>query len=363
MQPTMKEKGIHIKDIQPNASVRGIFLVKEKTLAVTRNGAPYLALSLADKTGAMEARVWERSEEWNELFRKGDYVAVEAQSESFRDKTQLNILRLEPHPANLVNAADFLPSSAHHPEEMWRELKSLAAGVKNRYLAQLLKAFFSDKSFRERFKVAPAAKRMHHAYLSGLLEHTLSVAKLVSGILKNYPELDESLLLTGGILHDIGKIREYTYPPEASCFDYTDEGRLVGHPVMGAEMVRQKVDTIPHFPKETAMLLQHLILSHHGEYESGSPKRPKTAEAFVLHLADDMDAKVNAIAGLKAGRSEDSAQWSAFFRPLERYIYFGGETALPDTEGSLEATPVPAEVKETAGEQYSLMDKLKGTGK
>jgi 3'-5' exoribonuclease len=180
------------------------------------------------------------------------------------------------------------------------------------------------------------------------------VTTLVTGAVKNYPELDEDLLLTGSILHDIGKMKEYTYPPESSFFDYTDEGRLVGHLVIGAQMVQEKIGTIPHFPEDKAMLLKHLILSHHGEYESGSPKRPKTAEAFVLHLLDDLDAKVNAIKTLRKAQPQ-AGHWSGFFHPLERYIYFG--------EGDLEEAPEPEKEKTTvrepaAGETYSLIDRL-----
>ncbi len=352
----MQEKGIHIKDIQPGTTVRGLFLVKEKTTAFTKNGALYLALTLADKTGEIEARVWEKGEEKDALFKKGSYISIEAQADSYRNQTQLNVLKLSPCPADAVDAADFLASSPRDAEEMWQELKRLTKQVTNLHLAQLLKGFLNDKEFRLRFKVAPAAKRMHHAYLGGLLEHTLSVATLVANVAENYPELDKDLLVTGSILHDIGKIKEYTYPPEATYFDYTDQGRLVGHLVIGAEMVQQKIDSIPNFPEDTAMLLRHLILSHHGEYESGSPKRPKTAEAFVLHLLDDLDAKVNAIKGLrKSSRPEPAALWSGFFRPLERYIYLGEQ----DFEASLESEKEKTVATEpAAGETYSLIERL-----
>lgn len=353
----MQGKRTYIKDIQAGKPVRGIFLVREKNTALTKNGTFYLAITLADRSGEIEARVWEGGEEKSPLFKKGDYILVEAQAESYRNQTQLNILQLSPCPPETVDAADFLPSSSRDPEEMWRELRQFGKRVSNPYLAQLLNAFFQDRDIRRRFKVAPAAKRMHHAYLSGLLEHTLSVTNLVANVLKNYPELDQDLLLSGSILHDIGKIREYTYPPENSYFDYTDEGRLVGHLVIGAEMVQQKTGGIPNFPQDLAMLLKHLILSHHGEYESGSPKRPKTAEGFVLHLLDDLDAKVAAIQSLKKGRLEPSLTWSSFFRPLERYIYFG--------EGDLEATLASEKEKAggagslpAAGETYSLIDRL-----
>lgn len=354
----MPEKGIYIKDIQPNQTVRGIFLVKEKNSALTKNGAFYLAMTVADKTGEMGARVWDKGEEWDPLFKKGDYISIEAQAESYRDQTQLNITQLTPCSPETLNARDFLPSSPRDSEEMWRELKQLARRVTNPHFAQLLNSFFNDKSFSQRFKVAPAAKRMHHAYLGGLLEHTLSVTQLVADVVKNYPELDEKLVLTGSILHDMGKIREYSYPPEASYFDYTDEGRLVGHLVIGAEMLQEKIETLPRFPKDTAMLLKHLILSHHGQHESGSPKRPKMAEAFVLHLLDDLDAKINAIRSLKKAQVEPSA-WSGFFRPLERYIYFGEAEleAMPETEKGRAAGAEPA-----AGETYSLIDRL-GMGK
>ncbi|MFH1148222.1 MAG: HD domain-containing protein [Pseudomonadota bacterium] len=344
-------KGAYIKDIRPGMAVQGIFLVKDKVQALTKNGLPYLTLNLSDKTGDLEGRIWEKTNEWNGLFKKGDYVLIEAQAESFRDQTQLNIMRLEACVPTLVNPADFLPSSVKDIEEMWRELKGISARIKNDHLAELLRNFFRDKAFGARFKTAPAAKRMHHAYLGGLLEHTLSLTRLVSAIIPEYPQLDGDLLLAGTILHDVGKTREFTYPPESSFFDYTDEGRLVGHIVIGAQMVQEKIDLMRRFPRDLAMVLKHLVLSHHGEYEFGSPKRPKTAEAFVLHLSDDLDAKINALSGLKS-QSGPSAQWSNFFRPLERYIFLGGV-------GKADQERVLPEEKDTTDENYSLLDRLK----
>lgn len=360
----MKEKGILVRDIKPNSAVKGIFLVREKNLALTRNGAPYLALSLSDKTGSIEGRIWDKSAESNSLFKKGEYVEIEAQAESFRDQTQLNILRISPCSTDSVNTADFLPSSVFDPEDMWRELKKSSRQISDPYLTRLLQSFFNDDHFVTAFKTAPAAKRMHHAYLAGLLEHTLSVTRIIRGIIPNYSDIDRDLLISGTILHDIGKIREFTYPPSHNYFDYTDEGRLVGHLVTGAQMVREKMQKIPNFPRETALLLEHLILSHHGEYEYGSPKRPKTIEAFALHFADDLDAKINALNCLKMNRADNSAVWSAFFPPLERYLYLGADSeitpeasaehtlhGLPD--GNTSPKKLPA-----SGQNYSLIDML-----
>lgn len=332
-------------------AVQGVFLVKDKVQAFTKNGAPYLTLSLSDKTGDLEGRIWDKTNEWNSLFRKGDYVLIEAQAESFRDQTQLNIARLEACVPSFLNHADFLPSSTKDIEEMWRELKRISTGIENSYMAELLRSFFRDKIFTARFKMAPAAKRMHHAYLGGLLEHTLSVTKIVGSIIPEYPQLDRDLLLTGTILHDVGKTREFSYPPESSFFDYTDEGRLVGHIVIGTQMVQEKIDSMRRFPEDQAMILKHLILSHHGEYEFGSPKRPKTAEAFVLHLSDDLDAKINALSGLRS-LSGPCAQWSNFFRPLERYIFLG--TGQKEQDAAL-----PQTKRDTADENYSLLDRLR----
>jgi 3'-5' exoribonuclease len=203
---------------------------------------------------------------------------------------------------------------------MFAELEGFVASVAVPHLKALLAAFFADAEVVGAFKRAPAAKGFHHVYIGGLLEHTLSVVRLLDVASRHYEGVDRDLLLAGGILHDIGKIREYRYE---GLIDYSDEGRLIGHIVIGVEMLDEKIATLEAFPPETAMALRHILLSHHGEMEFGSPKRPKTLEAMIVHQLDDLDAKVNAIQGFVADAPDDASAWTPFHRLFGRFLYKG----------------------------------------
>ena len=308
-----------INQIRENDLVEGVFWVKEKAMPFTRTGTPYLRVRLTDRSGEMEGRIWDGVEEFADLFEREDFIRIKAQATSYQDQVQLNIKSLTKAERGEVALEDFLPASERDPEEMLAELVGIAQGIENPYLKELVMAFLGDKEFTTLFKRAPGAKRLHHACLGGLLEHTLSVTKLIEEIRGHYAGINHDLLLAGGILHDVGKVNELSYD---IAFDYTDEGRLVGHIVMGTEMVEERIAQIKGFPKELAMLMKHLMISHHGQYEYGSPKRPKTLEANILYYLDDLDAKVNGIQEFM-NKGEEGERWTPFHRMFDRFFYKG----------------------------------------
>ena len=308
-----------INQIRENDLVEGVFWVKEKAKPFTRTGTPYLRVRLTDRTGEMEGRIWDGVEEFTDLFEREDFIRIKAQATSYQDQVQLNIKSLKRAEGAEVVLEDFLPASEKDSEEMLAELIEIAQGIENKYLKELVMAFLGDEAFTTSFKRAPGAKRLHHACLGGLLEHTLSVVKLIEEIKGHYEGINHDLLLAGGVLHDIGKVHELSYD---IAFDYTDEGRLVGHIVMGTQMVEERIAQIKDFPKELAMLMKHLMISHHGQYEWGSPKRPKTLEANILYYLDDLDAKVSGIQEFM-DKGEEGERWTAFHRMFDRFFYKG----------------------------------------
>jgi len=308
-----------INEIRENAIVEGIFWVKEKAMPLSRTGNPYLRVRLADRTGEIEGRIWDGVEEFAGLFERDDFIHIKAQATSYQDRVQLNIKSLTKAGEDEVKLDEFLPSSLRDPDEMLGELVAIAQGIENQYLQELVMAFLENEEFTPLFKRAPGAKRLHHCYLGGLLEHTLSVVQLIQKLKGYYEGIDHDLLLAGGILHDIGKVHELTYE---RAFDYTDVGRLVGHIVMGVEMIDKEIARIEGFPTELAMLMRHLMISHHGQHEWGSPTRPMTLEAQILHHLDDLDAKVSGIKEFME-KAEQGATWTDYHRMFERFFYMG----------------------------------------
>lgn len=347
------EKKRFVKELTENESLVSSFLVKAKTLGNTRSGNPFLKISLTDRTGETEGRIWERARELDDDFSVNDVVRVQARVERYQGKLQLNISGLERVDPAEVDPALFIPTGPEDPDRLLQQLKDLAAKVQNLHLKRLLQAFFSDRSFIQQMKQAPAAKSIHHAYLGGLLEHTVSVTQLLDRICDHYPRLDRDLLITAGILHDIGKLEEFSYQ---LYIDYTDAGRLLGHVVLGAQRVQEKINSLEGFPLELSLTLQHLMVSHHGEYEFGAPKRPKTIEAFALHYVDDLDARMNHLKNLLEAEKESPSHWTAFQRIYDRYVFKGVSEEkvslqLQDQESKDDAEP----------ENYNFFDKLVGS--
>ncbi|MBI2360975.1 MAG: HD domain-containing protein [Deltaproteobacteria bacterium] len=311
-------KPLFVADIRDNQPVDSVFLVAAKNHGVTKSGNGYLTLRLLDRSGEIEARVWERAEQVGRAFDKNDFVRVRGQATQYQGKVQIRVQEIARIDEREVATEDFLPRSQADPEEMAEELKTILRGMKDPHLRALAEAFFSDQTFMELFKRAPAGKTIHHSYLGGLLEHTLSLLKLILKVVENYRGIDVDLLLTGGFLHDSGKIYEFSYDRAVA---YTDRGQLLGHLIMEIEMVDEKIKSIADFPEELAMLLKHMIVSHHGALEFGSPKLPQTVEAVMLHYLDDLDGKIQSIQSLL--RKEPASRWTSFHRAYERPFFRG----------------------------------------
>ncbi len=311
-------KKVFVKEINENDKVESIFLVKQKSISFTKAGSPYLNLTLIDKTGEVNGKVWEQAEKLAKLFQKDDFVKIKSTAVTYQNSLQLNISSIIPLSPSEIDITNFLPQAKNDIEQTFLKLKAIIEEVSNAHLKKLLDLFIADDQLIRLFKLAPAAKKMHHVYLGGLLEHTLSLSNLILQISKHYEGLNVDLLLTGGILHDIGKIHELTY---SRSFDYSDSGRLIGHITLGVEMINEKIRLIPDFPQELAVELRHLIISHHGEYQYGSPKRPKTLEAFILYYLDDLDAKVEEIQSFIQREEENQTKCAGYHQMLERFIY------------------------------------------
>jgi len=321
MTKSNKKKHLFIAELNEGRQVNDLFLVSRKIRAETKTGKPYLALTLMDRTGEIEGRVWDNVDRFDEQSAVGNVITLHGTAKSFRDQLQLTITTLHKVDENAFCPGDFMPASTRAAADMKSELQGLIDGIEDQPLHRLSQHIFQGRML-EQFATAPAAKRMHHAYIGGLIEHTLSVTGLALKMSDHYPQLDRNLLIAGALLHDIGKIREFSYA--AAPFEYTDEGRLIGHMVMGSEMVRNAAKTIPEYAQERLDQLIHLILSHHGRYEFGSPCLPMTVEAIILHHCDDMDAKMNYIGRLSEQVDEDRHQWSDYQRPLERFLLLRG---------------------------------------
>jgi len=317
---TTANKNIRIQEIRDGQQVEGHFLVKEMGRGETKAGKPYLMLIVMDATGELAGRVWDNADQLLPECPVGAVVGLSAKAESYKGVMQLKIDTLKRVDPATVDPADFLPTTPGDIKAMTRELAAIADGVENPYLRELLLAFLKDRRFMAAFKAAPAAKAMHHAYVGGLLEHTLAIARLANQVCDLYPTLDRSLLLAGVLLHDIGKIREFDTAKIPA--DYSDTGRLVGHMVLGIGMIDERITTIKGFPPDLAARLKHLILSHHGSHEFGSPVLPMMIEAFVLHFLDNLDAKIAYFDRLGSQtQGGDSYQWSDYQRNLERFLY------------------------------------------
>jgi len=318
----MKEQFVEdIADIKEGEWIEDSFLVRGIQLSVRKDGKPYLMLKVGDKTGVIDCKIWDQIDEFIDRFSVDDFVKIKGVITSYQGIKEINIKQLEKLEDNVVNIRDFVAISHHDTDEMDRELYSIISNVKNPYLHRLLTLFYEDKAFMELFKIAPAAKDIHHAFLSGLLEHSIEVARLCIDIKRHYEDVDIDLLITGAILHDIGKIRELKYK---KGFDYTDEGRLIGHILIGAEMAEEKIGQIKDFPSKLAILVKHMIISHQGTYEWGSPKMPQTLEAIILHHLDDLSAKVNIVRKAFEKETREKGDFSGFNKALGRYLYKSG---------------------------------------
>lgn len=305
-----------INELHDGDMVTGTYLCKKKETLKTKAGKSYYSLTLQDKTGILDAKVWELSNGIDH-FESMDYIHIDGQITSFQNSLQLSIKRIRKSQEGEYNESDFFPVSNKNIEEMYQELLKYINDINEPHLRKLVHSFYvDDKKFIERFKKHSAAKTVHHGFIGGLLEHTLGVVKLCNYMADNYPIINRDLLISSALFHDIGKLDELSSFPEN---DYTDDGQLLGHIFIGAEQVGLKIKDIPSFPVKLASEIRHCILAHHGELAYGSPKKPALVEAMALNFADNADAKMQTMMELFQS-SEDKADWLGYNRLFESNI-------------------------------------------
>jgi len=309
-------KTLFVKDLTADQSITTFFLVHEKEIRNTTGGKPYLRMELGDRSGTVEARMWEQFEIAAKSIGRDDFVKVQARVEIYRNRPQLSLQQFRLARPEEIDLADYLPHTAHNVEELYQQLLRYVDGMKNPWLKQLVARLLNEPAIASRYKRAPAAKVMHHAYLGGLLEHVVGLCGLAKLVAAHYPELDLDLLLTAAMLHDVGKLDELCYERSVA---YTTEGQLLGHIVMELETVAKAMDAIGGFPAKLKTVVQHILISHHGQYEFGSPKLPMIREALVFHYLDDMDSKMAAVRAALAIESGEE-YWSVFSGALGRKL-------------------------------------------
>lgn len=316
----MVEKKVKfVADIVAGESVNEVFVLADKSIGHKRDGNQFMNVTLADKSAQVKGVVWDDVSRIAAAVQAGDFVRVTAQAGEYRGVMQLVVKNMANVSAEDVAPEDYLPSTSRNVDQMFDRLRAATDTLDSKPLLDLMKAFWEDSEFVGQFKRAPAAKMMHHAYIGGLMEHTLSMVLLADKVAGHYGGVDRDLLMVGAILHDIGKIRELSYKHR---LDYTDEGRLLSHITIGVELVNEKIQSIPEFPKEKAALIKHMIVSHHGSREFGSPEPPKTIEAVLLNYIDEIDSRVNAIREFVAA-DDPNATWTSYHRLLGRHFYKG----------------------------------------
>ncbi len=313
----MKEK--FVREIQAGDAVADVFLLTTKQVLTKRDGNPYLRLVLSDRTGTIPAVMWDGIGEETQDIEAGILVEITGRATAYQGQVQLTVQRIRRCDPAGIDPSGFLPQTRKDIDKMFERLTGLIESVQSEWIRTLLKAVFEDAAFVEGFRRAPAAKQMHHAYLGGLLEHTLSVSLLADRVASHYAGIDRDLLLAGALLHDIGKVFELDFQ---HTIDYTNEGRLLSHIVLGLRLLDEKASGIPDVDPERLMLLRHLMVSHHGHREFGSPEEPKTIEALILNYVDEIDAKVTAVRELMHS-TDPKERWTAWHRLLERQFYMG----------------------------------------
>ena len=308
-----------INQINAGDVLSDCYVLTEKTMAQKKDGSNYLNLVLSDRTGSIKGVVWDNVEKIASQSETGAVVAVRGHVGQYRNNLQAVIKEMTMVPLEETDPSDFMLSTERDVHQMFERVVALSESLDAWYLKALFRTFWEDGTFTAQFKKAPAAKKMHHAYIGGLLEHTLSMAVLADKIAGHYNGIDRDLLVSGALLHDIGKTREFSYE---MGIDYSDEGRLVNHIVIGLQMIEEKIRTIASFPEEPALLLKHMLISHHGSRELGSPEPPKTVEAVMLNCIDEMDSRVQAVREFM-GKEDSGETWTSFHRLLGRHFYRG----------------------------------------
>ncbi|HEY3441262.1 MAG TPA: HD domain-containing protein [Paludibaculum sp.] len=347
-----------VSDLAAGQNIQGTFLVQLKDVRQKKTGDPYLSLVLMDNSGAIDAKMWDNVSAVMDSFETDDFLRVKGETQLYQGRLQITIYSLQRVPDSEVALADFLPASKRDPEEMMAEVLALVSAMKNPHLRALMEAIFADPEIASRYKLAPAAKGIHHAWLGGLIEHVLSLCALARFMAVHYPGLDEDLLLTGVLLHDIGKITELNY---TRSFSYSTEGGLLGHMQIGLRIIAEKLPA--GFPPKLRNLVEHLVLSHHGQLEFGSPKLPVFPEALMLHHLDNLDSKMATMAAWLEKDRPAANEWTGYNAALERSFldkqkYLSGK---PKAEVKAPSPAAAKAVKQASGFGQAMLAAIDGT--
>jgi 3'-5' exoribonuclease len=329
-------KSPYISELEVNKSITAAFLVQSKEVREKKSGEPYLSLILGDKSGKIDSKMWDNVVEVIDSFDRDDFVKVKGVVQLHLNRPQFIIHKIRALADTEVDFADFFPASLRNPDEMWTELRGIVGGVKNPNLLGLLNAILDDPEIARRFRMAPAAKSIHHAFLGGLIEHVLSLCSLCRKAAAHYPFVDLDLMIAGAVLHDIGKIYELSYD---RGFNYTTEGQLLGHIMISIRIIGDKLHAVPNFPVQLRNLLEHIVISHHGKLEFGSPKLPQFPEAILLHYLDDMDSKMESMRSLIDSDRQSGADFTTYNPALERTILKKEQYLEPKPEAALKPPP------------------------
>lgn len=310
---------LYVSDLADKQTVQSTFLAKNKLLLTDKKGKSYISLFLSDKSGSIDAKIWDNVERTNNIFDSGDIVRIKGQVQVFQNKKQVIIHKVEPIQDQELDFADYVGEADQSPEEIFQELLQIVKKVESDPIEQLILSTLNDPSIKERLLKSPAAKSIHHVKVGGLIEHILSISKLMVFIGEQYKHLNLDLLIFGAIFHDLGKIWELEWT--SNGIRYTDKGRLIGHLVMSSELIEKKSSQIFGFPEDLVMLLKHIILSHHGKLEYGSPKVPMLLEAYVVWMIDDFDSKVDSITQFMDQDTSGDMNWTSFNNLYQRHFF------------------------------------------
>jgi 3'-5' exoribonuclease len=334
----MKEFFISECSQQENKLITSSFVVVSKQVKPKKTGEPYLALMLGDRSGQLEAKMWDNVEEVLNSFEQDDFLKIKGLINKYKNRFQLTIHKLRKMGESEMDFADYLPKTSKNIDELWQTLAALVVSFENSHLKSLVQAFMADPEIAAAYRAAPAAKTLHHAYIGGLLDHVVSLSRSCDLVARNYPQVNRDLLLTGAFLHDIGKIFELTYN---RSFSYTTRGQLLGHMVIELEMLQAKIALFPDFPPELKTLLEHLIISHHGHYEFGSPKLPMFPEALLLHYMDDLDSKMEAMRAQFEREADLDSSWTGYNPSLGRPLLNTAKMLAPKKAKTAENSASP----------------------
>ena len=336
---------------QENKVITSTFVVVAKQIKPKKTGEPYLALTLGDRSGQLEAKMWDNVEEVLEAFEQDDFLKIKGLINKYKQRFQLTIHKLRKLGETEIDFSDYLPKTTKDIDELWQTLTNFVAGIENPYLKALVQAFMADPEIASAYRNAPAAKTLHHAYIGGLLDHVVSLFRSCDLLCRNYPQVNRDLLLTGAFFHDIGKIHELTYN---RSFTYSTKGQLLGHMMIELEMLQSKLAALPGFPDELKTMIEHMIISHHGEYEFGSPKLPMFPEAVMLHYLDDLDSKMEAMRAQFERDATLESAWTSYNPSLGRPLLNTEKFLAPKKSAPVEE-PVPVPLaQQTSNEPEEL---------